>query len=173
MVVGSIRRLMVGGVAVTLAVGLAACGGGSGGAGASQSASEVTLYSDNPQWKDGFEKVSVDLKKTTGGIGITPLSIPSTSNYEQVIRSSITTPKTADIVKWWQGYRLQDLARSGALTDLTDVWNEAEKKGWVNPGLKDQFTYNGKVFGLPLSQSNWVVYYNKKLFAQLLSLIHI
>ena len=166
MVIGSIRRVLVGGVAVTLAVGLAACGGG-GDSGGAQAASEVTLYSDNPQWKDGFEKVSVDLKKLTGGTGITPLSIPSTSSYEQVIRSSITTPKTADIIKWWQGYRLQDLARTGSLTDLTEVWDEAEKKGWVNPALKDQFTYKGKVYGLPLSQSNWVVYYNKKLFAQL------
>jgi maltose-binding protein MalE len=68
---------------------------------------------------------------------------------------------------------LQDLARTGALTDLTALWDEAEKKGWVNPGLRDQFTYRSKVYGLPLSQSYWVVYCNRQGGARRTRLIDI
>lgn len=157
------RRRMLAGVAALSVIGAltAACGGSShhGGAGGA-----VTLYTDNPQWKTGFDQVSANIKTLTGS-GLEPLSIPSTASYEQVIRSSIQTPKTADIVKWWAGYRLQDLARTGSLTDLTPLWDQAVAKGWVDPALKGQFSYQGKVYGLPMYESRWVVFYDKKMFA--------
>ncbi|MFG1610783.1 ABC transporter substrate-binding protein [Actinoplanes sp. NPDC049265] len=140
----------------------AACGGGGGDA---TGTGPLSLYSDNPTWEKGFTEAGTALQKITGR-GIKPVSVPSTSDYEQVVRTSISTKKTNDLVKWWSGYKLQDLASTGLLTDLTDVWNTAEKNGWVDPALKPNYTFQGKVYGLPMYQSYWVVFYSKTLFAK-------
>src|SRR5690242_19873186 len=140
----------------------AACGGGQDPAG---DTGPLSLYSDNPTWEKGFTQAGDALQRITGR-GIKPVSVPSTSDYEQVVRTSISTRKTNDLVKWWSGYKLQDLASTGLLTDLTDVWNTAERKGWVDPALKPNYTFNGKVYGLPMYQSYWVVFYSKPLFAK-------
>jgi multiple sugar transport system substrate-binding protein len=125
----------------------------------------LQLYSDNPTWQSGFVQAGDALKKLTGH-GLAPQSLPSTANYEQVVRTSIGTNKTKDLVKWWSGYKLQDLASTNNLTDLTDVWNDYEQKGWLDPALKPNYTFKGKVYGLPMYQSYWVVFYNKPLFAK-------
>ncbi|MEV6634945.1 extracellular solute-binding protein [Actinoplanes sp. NPDC051470] len=148
--------------AVLTVTSAAACGRGSEPAGG---AGPLSLYSDNPTWEKGFVDAGTALQKITGR-GIKPVSVPSTSDYEQVVRTSITTRKTNDLVKWWSGYKLQDLASTGLLTDLTDVWNSAEQKGWVDPALKPNYTFQGKVYGLPMYQSYWVVFYSKPLFAE-------
>ena len=136
------RQILLGGAAGAAAVALGGCGKSS--TPNAQASGTIRLYSDNVQWKDGFLKAGEELKKITG-YGFEPLAVPTTTEYQQLIRSSLQTPKTADVVKWWSGYRLQDLARTGGLTDLTDVWTEVEGKGWVTPSLKDAYTYDGKV----------------------------
>jgi ABC-type sugar transport system permease subunit/ABC-type glycerol-3-phosphate transport system substrate-binding protein len=140
----------------------AACSGKKSSAGAS---GPLELYSDNVTWEQGFKDAGEALKKLTGH-GLSPAAVPSTANYEQVVRTSVTTKKTKDLVKWWSGYKLQDLASTNTLTDLSDVWNDAEKKGWLDPKLKPAYTFNGKVYGLPMYQSYWVVFYNKPMFAK-------
>jgi multiple sugar transport system substrate-binding protein len=158
------RQILAGGAAGAVALtlpALAACGGGKKPASAT---GNVTLYSDNPEWKDGFVKAGETLKGVTG-YGFEPLSVPTTTEYQQVIRSSLQTPKTADVIKWWSGFRLQDLARTGGLTDLSGTWNDAAGKNWVAGSLKDAYSYKGKVYGLPIYQSYWVWFYSRSLFA--------
>ncbi len=147
----------------TLLAGVAAACGDSGSSGTETG--PLSLYSDNPTWEKGFTDAGTALQKITGR-GIKPVSVPSTSDYEQVVRTSITTRKTNDLVKWWSGYKLQDLASTGLLSDLTDVWNAAEQKGWLDPALKPNYTFNDRVYGLPMYQSYWVVFYSKPLFAK-------
>jgi multiple sugar transport system substrate-binding protein len=165
MSISSRRLRRIAGVlmAVVLAATTAtACSGKKSTAGAS---GPLELFSDNPTWQKGFTDAGEALKKLTGH-GLAPASLPSTANYEQVVRTSVGTKKTKDLVKWWSGYKLQDLASTGNLTDLTDVWNAAEQKGWLDPALKPAYTFNGKVYGLPMYQSYWVVFYSKPIFAK-------
>lgn len=165
--------LAAAGMAATAAT-VAACsggggsGGGSGGGGGGQSGAGpglVTLDTDNPTWAEGFKKVGTTMKSITS-TGITPVSVPTTENYQQVVKTALQTNKTADIVKWWNGYRLTDLARTNQITDLSDMWSTLETAGKVDPALKKSFTTDGKVYGIPLAQSFWVVFYNKKMFAK-------
>ncbi|GGH50181.1 ABC transporter substrate-binding protein [Microbacterium album] len=144
---------------------LAACSGGpSDETGASPGA--VTLNGDRADFLPAYEAASQALE-AAGAQGIEARNVPSTENYQQVIRSSLQTNSTTDIVKWWSGYRLQDLARAGGLADLTDVWDEAVEKGWLNPDTAPSFSYDGTVYGLPMYKSYWVVYYNKHVFEDL------
>jgi multiple sugar transport system substrate-binding protein len=165
----SIRRALTGLLCVAIVGAIAGCGGGGShkAAGGSTAASgTVQYYNDIIQWKKGMDAAGVTLKHLTG-VGLKSTSVPDSTQYEQLVKQSLHTGKSkADLIKWWSGYRLQELAKSGGLTDLTAVWNEAQAKGWVSPGIKPAFSYQGKVYGMPLAQSYWVVYYNKRLFAK-------
>jgi len=125
----------------------------------------VSFYSDNPTWKTGFADASRELKKVSG-IGLDILSVPTVTSYEQVIKSQLQTSKSPDLLKWWNGYRLQDLARIGQLADLTDVWEAAATKGWIDSAIRPDCSYDNKVYGLPLHESYYVVFYSKKVFAK-------
>jgi multiple sugar transport system substrate-binding protein len=159
---GRPTRVLAAGIGILAAAALAACGTGGHSAGKS---GPLSLYSDNPSWTPGFKKAGNVLQTITGH-GLAPVTLPSTANYEQVVKTSLTTAKATDIVKWWSGYKLQDLASTGDISDLTSVWNYAQRKGWVSPSLKSAYSYKGKVYGLPMYQSYWVVFYNKAIFAK-------
>lgn len=160
---GRRRSIVAAGAAAAMAlVALTACGS-SGGGGASTGS--LTLYNDNPQWASGFAQVGAAVKKLTG-YDFTPVALPSTANYTQVVQNSLDTSKPGDIIKWWSGMQIQKLAATGKLTDLTSVWDADVKKGWINDALRPYYTYQGKIYALPLTNASWVVWYNKKVFAK-------
>ena len=161
---GRVRRVAAATAILTASALLAACS--SGGGAPSGTAGMVTLNGDRADFIPAYEAVSAALEEA-GVDGIEARNVPSTENYQQVIRSSLQTDSTTDIVKWWSGYRLQDLARGGGLADLTDVWDEAVEQGWVNPDTAPSFSYDGTVYGLPMYKSYWVIYYNKQVFEDL------
>lgn len=154
---------------------LTACGGGtdtgggdvgsSGGgtAGGGTAGGTLSFYNDNVAWKPGFDKAGAELKKITG-FDLQPLAVPQQDAYAQLVKTSITTKKSADIAKWHEGYPLQELARTNKLTDLTAVWDAAEQKGFLDPALKASLSWSDAVYGIPLVQSYWVVFYSKPLF---------
>ena len=163
-----LRRMAVG-AAVVLSLALGACsqGSASGGseAGSSGGPTMLTLNGDRADFTDAYE-VAGQALQGIGDAGIDPRNVPSTENYQQVIRSSLQTSSTTDLVKWWNGYRLQELARSGGLADLTPQWDAAVEKGWVSPDTKDSFAYDGKVYAMPMYKSYWVMFYNKAAFTE-------
>jgi len=151
-------------VALALVVTLGACSQGSSSGGGSEGSSVVTLNGDRADFAEGYRVAGDALEKITG-FTLEARNVPSTENYQQVVRSSLQTSSTTDLVKWWNGYRLQELARSGGLADITAQWDAAEEKGWVNPDTRDSFSYDGAVYGMPMYKSYWVIFYNKNVFA--------
>lgn len=123
----------------------------------------LTMYNDNPQWKDGFVKAGQEIAKTTG-YSLSPLSLPSTANYTQTVLSALPTNKSGDIIKWWSGKMLQGLAATGQLQDLTTQWDAAVKAGEINDALRPFYSYKGKVYAVPFVQSYWVTFYSKTAF---------
>lgn len=156
------RRRWVAAVAgLAVAASLAACAQGSSSTGGGVDV--VTLNGDRSDFADAYADASTALKGLTG-YELDARNVPSTENYQQIVRSSLQTSSTTDLVKWWNGYRLQELVRTGGLADLSAEWDEAVDKGWVNPDTKESFSYDGKVYGLPLYKSYWVMFYNRAVF---------
>ena len=48
------------------------------------------------------------------------------------------------------GSRFGD-ARTGGIVDLSDTWQAAERRGWVEPSLREAFAYRDRVYGLPMN----------------------
>lgn len=151
-------------VVAATALWLAACATGSETS--DQSTDTLTLNGDRSDFVPAYTAAGEELKKLTG-FGIEPRNVPSTENYQQVIRSSLQSSSSTDIIKWWSGYRLQDLARTGSLANLDAEWDKAVKNGWVNADTKPSFSYDGHVYAMPMYKSYWVIYYNKKVYKDL------
>lgn len=152
--------LAAAGAAATGAL-LSACGGPA----SAISSGNIPVYGTVLTWAPGFAKASRALKQASG-YGLDAVPAPDLGAYEQVMKSRLETSQAPDAFKWWNGYRLQDTARTGQVADLTDLWNTAAKKDWVDTGVKDGLTYQGRVYGLPLTESYYVIFYSKKTFAK-------
>ena len=57
---------------------------------------------------------------------------------------------------------MKELIDRGLLADLTDLWDK--HKDEYSQGVRDAFTFNNRVYGLPYTLEYWGVWYNKKVF---------
>ncbi|MGW5733599.1 MULTISPECIES: ABC transporter substrate-binding protein [Streptomyces] len=151
------RALLVAGAAGALAT---ACGTASG-----QPRGKVAVLGDSAAWEKPMAAAGAAMK-ATAGLRLVPEVNPSLESFEQVVKSSLRTSKTPDMLKYWSGYRLQDLARTGGIVDLTRQWDRAVGRGWVDASLRSAFTYRGRVHGLPMNLAYWVFFHNIEVFEE-------
>ncbi|MGA8115179.1 MAG: extracellular solute-binding protein [Actinocatenispora sp.] len=127
----------------------------------------VSLFNDNATWAPGYQAAGRQLRRVAG-YSLAPRAVPNVANYQQIVRMSAQTDSTADLIKWWNGYRLRDIARAGILADVTDAWDEAARRGWSDDReLRESFSYQGRQYGMPLYKSYYAVFYSKKAFRKL------
>lgn len=145
---------------------LAACGGGSGGgAGGGGDVSSLTLYNDKGAWKANFQDLGKASKAGTG-IDLSPVGYTDENAYQAFIKSSFRTSKRPDLFTWATGGQLQDLVKQNLVAETTGAWTKAIADGDVPEALKQYFTIDGKQYCVPLSVGYWVMYYNKRIFAE-------
>ncbi|KIF66709.1 extracellular binding protein [Streptomyces sp. AcH 505] len=155
------RRSLLAGLGAGAAVALA--GGCARGDSTVALPGTTSLANDNATWDEGYTKAGRELKKLTGS-SLRPLSNPNPTAYTQVTQISLQTTKATDLIKWGSGYNLKQLARTGQLSDLSAMWGAYERAGWVNKSLRDAMSYRGRVYGIPLYQSYYVLFYNTEVF---------
>jgi multiple sugar transport system substrate-binding protein len=103
----------------------------------------LTLNNDVATWADAYAAASDALERRTGS-RLAVRAVPNQSTYQQIVRMSAQTDATTDLFKWWNGYRLQDIARGGIITDLSTAWDHAQEQGWVNPEMRESFSFDGR-----------------------------
>jgi len=157
------RTFLIGAGLAGLGLGLAGCADPRAAQG--QQGRALQFFNDAASWGSGYRAAGEQLAKKTGW-AIDPQTIPNASAYEQVVRSLLQTRNPPDLVKWGSGYRMQDLARTGALADLGAAWDESVSKGWLSDSLRSAFTYRDRVYGLPLIQGFYVMFYDVEVFAE-------
>ncbi|MEU5894699.1 ABC transporter substrate-binding protein [Streptomyces venezuelae] len=151
------RTLLAAAAAGALATACATAGGRPSG--------EVAVLGDSAAWEKPMTAAGAAMK-SVAALRLVPEVNPSLESFEQIVRSSLRTDKTPDMLKYWSGYRLQDLARTGGIEDLTGQWDKAAAKGWVEPSLREAFTYRRRVYGLPMNLAYWVIFYNPRVFRE-------
>jgi len=157
------RRLLAGLGAGAAVLATAGCARGTSTAAVPGMAS---ISTDNGSWDDGYRRAGRALKPLTG-YGLRPMSNPSAIAYRQVTQMTLQTSRASDIIKWGCGYELKSLARGGELTDLSRLWGRYEQRGWARPAQRASMAYRGKVYGIPLYETYYVLFYNKRVFARL------
>jgi len=156
--------LMQGGAALSLSMAAPIALGHTIGDVAAQEAT-LKFYHDKSPWQDFFIAQG-ELAKAAIGVGWEPTAYSDTTSYQAAVLAALPTGETPDFFTWWSGYRIEDLYSQGVLEDLSDVWATAVADGNLPESLGGAFTFDGKQYAVPSHVSYWVVFYNKKVFAE-------
>jgi len=127
----------------------------------------LTLMHDkggNPNFQPYYEAMG-DKTKELFGIDIEPIPYPTTDVFMSTVRAALPTSEAPDLFTWWSTYRMKELIDQDLLAETTDLWDN--HKDEFPQGLRDAFTFDGKVYGYAYTQEYWPVWYNKDVFASL------
>lgn len=116
------------------------------------SAFEGELHKYMNQNKD---KVNISLEATPG------------MDYAQKMQVDMAADNTPDVFTWWPGGQyMQDPATKGVLLDMDQYFNASTKTKKDQFGGFDLYTFNGKIYGIPIENywSSFIV--NTDLFAK-------
>lgn len=105
----------------------------------------------------GFEKANPDIK--------VEVVTNETATREQVIKTGIAAGDPVDLAQYW-GTRLNTFSDIGMCTDLKsylDADDGAWRKDITEAVLKTSTGKNGEVWGIPISATYHVVFYNKTM----------
>jgi multiple sugar transport system substrate-binding protein/raffinose/stachyose/melibiose transport system substrate-binding protein len=130
-------------------------------------AEDLVLMHDkggNPDYRPFFDQLGA-MAKSAIGVGFTQSPYPDTNTFQATVRAALPTNKAPDLFTWWSTYRMKDLIDAGLVADMTSLWDK--HKSEYPQGLRDAFTFNGKVYGLADVVEYWGVWYNKDVFAKL------
>src|SRR3954467_3957410 len=112
-------------------------------------------------WGAIVEQINSEFKAAHPGTEIVTESYPD-QPYQQKIKIYATARQLPDVFKFWSVTSLlKPLVDGGFVAPLDRA--EFEHLGYL-PGALDTNTYNGKLYGIPVSTDFWVIYYNKRLF---------
>ncbi len=117
----------------------------------------------NPNYVPFFEDLGKQAKAAVG-VGFTQSPYPTTDVFQAAVRAALPTSKAPDLFTWWSTYRMKDLIDAGLVAETTDLWDK--HKAEYPQGLRDAFTFNGRVYGMCDVVEYWGVWYNKDIFAK-------
>ena len=161
------RKHLIGAVAVTLALGLSACGSGdTGDSSTSGKGKTLTVWimeGTNPDARPFFEEVSAAFKKKTGAT--------ADIEYQQwaTVQKKFTTaieggasqvPDVAEVGTTW----IPQFAETGGLVDVTDKVKASGLGTDLVAGLADAGTLDGKQYGMPWYAGVRALLYRKDVF---------
>ena len=126
-------------------------------------AEEIIMAHDklNPNYQPFFEEWAKACEAATG-VAFTPVSYPSTDMFAANMKTALPTDKAPQLFTWWSTYQGAELVEADLVMDITAQWDN--HKDEYSEGLRNAFTFDGKVFGIPMDLSYWYVYYNTKVF---------
>ncbi|MDQ0469875.1 ABC transporter substrate-binding protein [Labrys wisconsinensis] len=126
-------------------------------------AEPLKLYHDKYFWQESMKRMATYAESKGHPFVPTPYA---TDQYQAFIATGVQSGNAPEIFTWWNGTKLKDLVDADALQPLDDVWKEAVSAGQMDPASAELYTVDGKIYGVPLHLSSWVVFYNKALFKQ-------
>jgi raffinose/stachyose/melibiose transport system substrate-binding protein len=167
------RLIMAGGLAVA-AIAAAGCSGGS----SSGSGGQVTLKIINwvnPPANQALKKINAEFEKKYPNIKVQYQTAANTAGpYETLLQTSVDSG-SADIVTTDHTMQPLPVNATRSTEDTLQFWgthnvflplNGQPFLNNMTPAALQSMTYNGKVYGLLSGEYQWVVFYNKAVFAK-------
>jgi len=157
---------------VSVAMLLAACGGGStegpegGTPSDSGQAEEVTLTfwhnSTTGPGREFWDKTVADFEAANPGVTIDVQAIQN-EDMDGKLQTALNSGDAPDIFMARGGGKLADIVEAGLVMDLTDLIDPAIADA-VGEGVLNAFSIDGKVYGMPTAVLPGGIYYSQDLF---------
>lgn len=117
-----------------------------------------------PKQRSPFEATFTRFTQETG-IAVRSINLPN-AEYKSALPIWLLEGKNPpDVVFWNASQRLFHYAEKGAVTPITDLWND-EQLDQNFSHVKSAVTWKNEVYGLPVSYYHWGIYYRKSLLEQ-------
>lgn len=149
-------------LAVTVSLGLSACGGAAGPADSGDQEGKTTLsvsvwnYEGTPEFKAMFDAYEA----ANPNINIEPVDILA-DDYPQKVTTMLAGGDTTDVLTMKNVIDYSRYANNGQLQEINDV---VDAVGGDKLANMDAFDLDGKYFAAPYRQDFWLMYYNKDMF---------
>ena len=130
---------------------------------------ELTLYtrfSDGAS-KEFFDEVAASFEGEHPDIKINVTSADN-ANYKQEINVKLASNEAPDIYFAWSGVYAENFAEGGRALDLTEYVEENTE--WSDKIIENQFgsfTFDDKIYGIPMIMDGKAFYYNQDIFDEL------
>lgn len=125
-----------------------------------------TRFSDGAS-KAFFEEAAAAFHEENPNITV-ELSSADNANYKQEINVKLASNDAPDIYFAWSGVYAENFAKGGRALDLTSyVKDNTEWSDHIMANQFGPFTFDGKIYGIPLIMDGKTFYYNKDIFKEL------
>lgn len=111
-------------------------------------------------------KDAVDLFNKTNKVNATAtVEFTEQEQYKTKIAAEMAANQAPDVFNTWAAGFLKPFVQAGKVYDLTDkLESDTEWKNRFIPGVYNSLSFDGKVYGLPTTQTVGLVFYNKEIF---------
>ncbi len=141
--------------------------------GSSEKSSGVQTIEVFTRFSDGatkayFEEVASAFMAENPDVKVV-LSSANNANYKQEINVRLASNSSPDIYFAWSGCYAENFADGGRALDLTPYLEENSGE-WYNSFITNQFgpfTFDEKIYGIPLMMDGKAFYYNQDIFNEL------
>ncbi len=113
-------------------------------------------------WGAVVEKINADFKAAHPNVQIVTESYQDQA-WQEKVKIYATANQLPDVMKYWSFSTLLKPLVEGGFVEPLDMAT-FQKFGYMAGSLEGN-VYNGKLYGIPVSGDLWVIYVNKKLFA--------
>ncbi|HTG69238.1 MAG TPA: extracellular solute-binding protein [Candidatus Udaeobacter sp.] len=151
---------------------VAGCGSAGGkeesgtGSGAEGGVTQLTMWSMETRNREIIEKSLAEFNSAHPNIQVKADFIEDEA-LKTKMKVAISGNQLPDIFTYWSGETFDTLVSNDMLGDITAFLNkDAEYKNNILPGGLEAFTYDDKVYGVPILFSGVSLWYNKKIFEQ-------
>ena len=125
----------------------------------------IKMGDNLPDRNNGFgavvETINGEFRAANPGVDMVTESYPD-QPYQEKIKIYATAKQLPDVFKYWSFSTLLKPLVDGNFVQALNR-SDFDKLGYM-PGALEGNTYNGKLYGIPVSADFWVVYYNKEVF---------
>ncbi|WP_237179103.1 extracellular solute-binding protein [Paenibacillus sp. MMS18-CY102] len=112
-----------------------------------------------------FQDVVAKTEQENPGLKIEMEGIDEVVNRDQKLKAEMAAGNPPDVFEVFGGADLNLYVKAGRMLDLTPIIEELGIKDKF--ASLDEFTVDGKVYGLPFGGYSEAIFYNKKMFADL------
>lgn len=121
------------------------------------------FYHDKYFWQESMKRMAEFAASKGHPFTPTPYA---TDQYQAFVATAVQSGSGPAMFSWWNGTKLKELVDANALQPLDDIWAQAIAAGQMDPAAAELYKVDGKIYGVPLHLSSWVVFYNKALFSK-------